>query len=92
MGVAYAAAALLGVLHGREFELVNAAPGVAFPPVGRFGWSFDLSLVPAFAVAALAACLKTVGNITTCQKINDADWVRPDMRLIGRGVLADALT
>jgi len=92
MGVGYAAAALLGVLHGREFELVNAAPGVAFPPVGRFGWSFDLSLVPAFAVAALAACLKTVGNITTCQKINDADWVRPDMRLIGRGVLADALT
>ena len=33
--------------------------------------------------------MKAVGTITVCQRMNDADWVRPDMRSITRGVLAD---
>ncbi len=87
----YAAAALTGILTGSDLQRVVTAPLVSVPALGHLGWSFDVALAAPFAVGALAACLKTVGNVTTCQKINDADWVRPDMRSIGKGVLADAL-
>jgi NCS2 family nucleobase:cation symporter-2 len=67
------------------------APLVSVPSLGHLGWSFDFALIGAFAVGALAACLKTIGNVTTCQKMNDAEWVRPDMHSISKGVLADGL-
>jgi hypothetical protein len=37
-------------------------------------WSFDASLILPFAIASLCASVKTIGNLTTCQKSNDADW------------------
>jgi NCS2 family nucleobase:cation symporter-2 len=46
-------------------------------------------MVVPFAIAAIAAAMKAVGTITVCRRMNDADWVRPDMRSITRGVLAD---
>jgi len=55
------------------------------------GWAFDSALIIPFAVGAMAACLKTVGDLTTAQRINDADWVRPDLRNIGRGTLANGI-
>ncbi|HET9044910.1 MAG TPA: solute carrier family 23 protein [Burkholderiales bacterium] len=87
----YVAAAALGVLAVADFASVKDAPLVGVPSVGDLGWSFDAALVIPFAVGAMAACLKTVGDLTTCQRINDADWVRPDMRSIGRGTLANAI-
>ena len=47
-------------------------------------------MVP-FAIAALASGLRTIGVITTCQKINDASWRRPDLKNIRSGVLADGI-
>lgn len=87
----YVAAAALGVLVLADFARVWDAPLVGLPAVGDLGWSFDAALVIPFAVGAMAACLKTVGDLTTCQRINDADWVRPDMRSIGRGTFANAI-
>lgn len=86
-----AAAAVVGILTGSDLQRVMATPLLSVPSLGHLAWSFDMAFAVPFAVGALAACLKTIGNITTCQKINDADWVRPDMRSIGKGVLADAL-
>lgn len=88
----YVVAASLGVLSESDLERVAGTPIVGLPSIGHFGWSFDYALIPAFVFAALAAGLKALGTITTCEKINDADWVRPDMRVIQRGVLADAIT
>ena len=68
-----------------------AGPWFAFPDLGHLGWSFDPSLILPFAVAAVAASLKVMGNVTTCQKASDVQWVRPDMRSISRGVVADGL-
>ena len=91
MIVGYAVAALLGILTGSDMQRVMDAALVSVPSVGHVAWSFDFALIGAFVVGALAACLKTIGNVTTCQKMNDADWVRPDMHSISRGVLADGL-
>lgn len=87
----YVAAAFFGVLTAEAMQTVVEAPLVSFPSLGHLEWSFDFALVGAFAVGALAACLKTIGNITSCQKMNDAEWVRPDIDSISKGVLADGL-
>ncbi|PWS37931.1 hypothetical protein DFH01_01030 [Falsiroseomonas bella] len=75
------------------FRLDTAAlaglPLVGLPATGHLGWSFDLALLPVFLVAALANSLKTVGLVTTLQKLNDADWVRPEPRSIAGGVAGD---
>jgi xanthine permease XanP len=35
--------------------------------------------------------LRTVGVITTCQKINDLDWKRPELKSIQGGIVADGI-
>lgn len=89
MMLGYAAAAT-GVLTAADLERITMASFISIPSLAHLGWSWDGALVIPFAIAALAACLKNIGCVTTCQKINDADWVRPDMRSAERGVLADA--
>jgi NCS2 family nucleobase:cation symporter-2 len=42
-------------------------------------------------MAGTAAMLRTVGVITTCQKINDLDWKRPDLKSIQAGIFADGI-
>jgi NCS2 family nucleobase:cation symporter-2 len=92
MVAGYAVAAVSGVLTTVDLETVQAAPLVSAPRLAVHGWSWDASLAIAFGVAALANCVRTIGDVTICQKINDADWVRPDMRSIGGGALASGLT
>jgi NCS2 family nucleobase:cation symporter-2 len=53
--------------------------------------SFEWIMVLPFLIAALTSSLKAVGDLTLCQKINDLDWKRPEMKSIGRGLLADAI-
>ena len=84
-----AAAAVAGIL-----VLPPATPGaglVALPsPLGLVP-SFAVDLVPDFLIAALACALRAMGDITTCQKINDPNWKRQDIRSVQRGLLADGL-
>jgi NCS2 family nucleobase:cation symporter-2 len=85
----YVAAGLSGLIGSREMETVAQTPIAGLPDFSAVSWSFDLGLVAPFAIASLAATMKAVGTLTVCQRMNDADWVRPDMRSITRGVLAD---
>jgi NCS2 family nucleobase:cation symporter-2 len=87
----YVIAALLGVLPMTEIGRTMDAPLLGLPAVGDVGWSFDAALIVPFAVGAMASCLKTVGDLTTAQRVNDADWVRPDLRGISRGTLANGI-
>jgi len=50
--------------------------------------SFSTAMLVPFLVAASSSALKTMGDLTTCQKINDADWKRIEMRSISHGMLA----
>jgi xanthine permease XanP len=83
--------AALGRLDVDDVTRVAAAPLLALPALGPVGWSFDPTLVLPFLIAAVAAVLKVIGNVTTAQKASQAGWVRADMRSISRGVLADGL-
>ncbi len=91
MAVGYLAAAAAGILTAADLTIVREAPLVHVPGVAHIGWSFDVASVIPFTIAALATCVRTTGDITICQKMNDAEWVRPDMRSLSGGVLANGL-
>lgn len=92
LAVGYVAASLAGMLGGTQFENVARVSWIALPSLEYIGWSFDLALVAPFVIACLAVAMKAVGTITVCQRMVDADWVRPNMNSATRGVLADGVT
>jgi NCS2 family nucleobase:cation symporter-2 len=91
MAVGYLAAYILGLLSESQIQTVSDSPFLWFPAERHPGWSFSLFLVIPFFVAMVCSTLKSVGDLTLCQKINDADWKRPDMTNIGKGILADSI-
>jgi NCS2 family nucleobase:cation symporter-2 len=90
IGVGYISAYGLGFLTEEHFQRLSRAPIVSLPSLLHEGWSFSAALLIPFLAAATAWSLKTVGDLTICQKINDAEWKRPDMGSISGGILADA--
>ncbi len=88
----YLASAALGILNADHLDLFMEVPLIAAPNLAYFGWSFDIALLLPFLIAITCSSLKTVGDITTCQKINDMDWKRTDMKNVSQGILADGLS
>ncbi len=87
---------LLGLAEGwvspHDIAHLEEAPLLALPQPGSFGLAFDWELLLPFVITALAMALNSVGAVTAAQKANDAEWKRPDMANIGRGILADGLS
>lgn len=91
LAIGYAAAAAAGLFDAVQLSSLTAAPWMALPTLKHTSWSFDLSLAATFAIASLAAAMKAAGTIIMCQRMNDADWVRPEPRSVTRGVMGDGL-
>jgi len=91
MVVGYVVAVILGVLPPADLERLRAEPLLRLPDTSHIRWAFDATLIVPFAIAAVAASLRAMGDITICQKTNDAAWTRPDMRTISGGALANGL-
>jgi xanthine permease XanP len=92
MACGYVAAAATGLLTAHDFvTAVIDPPLFAIPSLAHLSWSFDSALIIPFAVSGLASAMSSTAVITTYQRIADADWVRPDMTAISRGVFADGI-
>jgi xanthine permease XanP len=87
----YLSAYAAGLLTWPQLNVVLAAPPISLPTRGQSGWAFSLAMLPAFLIASLASTLKAVGDLTLCQKINDAEWKRTDMQSASGGILASAI-
>lgn len=85
------AAALIGLITPETVDVVRSASWAALPWPATVSFRFDPALVPAFLAAGIAAAVRTVAVVTTCQRINDGDWRRPDMGNIRKGIFADGL-
>lgn len=81
----------LGLISSDSLSLYSSLHFFELPDLSYISYSFEFSLLPAFLTAGLAAALRTIGVLTTCQKINDADWKRPDLISIKKGMLADGI-
>jgi len=91
MSSGYVFAWMNGILGDSDFAVVTSSPMVWFPLSGHPGWTFDIHLFIPFLVAMICSSLKSVGDLTTCQKINDVEWKRSDMKNIKKGILADSI-
>jgi xanthine permease XanP len=80
-----------GHINADDWDAMIQARLVALPGFDHISYGIEGSLVPAFLIAGVAAALRAVGVITTCQKINDADWKHPEMTTIRGGTYADGL-
>src|SRR3984885_16252201 len=84
-----AIAVAVGMVTGKDVAIISSRPWFALPDPRFLAYRFEPSLMVPFAIAGLASGLRAIGVITTCQKINDASWRRPDLKNIRSGVLAD---
>jgi NCS2 family nucleobase:cation symporter-2 len=91
VAVGFAAAGAAGLVPPSAVDAVRAAPLFALPRLPPIDYRVDAAVLVPFLLAGLAAGLRTIGVVTTCQQINDARWKRPDLRSIRGGVLADGL-
>jgi NCS2 family nucleobase:cation symporter-2 len=92
MVTGYAVSYVMGLLPPAHIEQILNKPLIAIPDLRMVSWSFDVSLIIPFIIASLCTSVKTMGNLTTCQKINDMDWKRPEMPSIRKGLFADGLS
>ena len=93
MAAGVAMAAPLGALTPDSWPRLAGQPWLGLPNLGHLQWSFsvDPMLLVAFALAAFASTLKTIGAVSTAQRLNDDGWTRPDAGNLQRGVLGDGL-
>lgn len=87
----YLLAVWLGLGAPAELAAIGERSLLAVPRFDHLAWSFDAALAAPFAVAGVAAALNTSANVTIFQRLNDAQWVRPELPSITRGTLTDGL-
>jgi xanthine permease XanP len=87
--VGYILSYFAGIIPESDLEQISNATFMYFPYIEGMNWKFNPTLFLPFLIAVLCSTLKTIGDVATCQKINDANWRRPDMKNISGGILAD---
>lgn len=85
----YLLAVFIGAMDPLATQSIVAARWLAWPGTPQALPSFSPALAIPFMIAALTCALKEMGDITAAQKINDRDWLRPDIRSIRNGIVAN---
>jgi xanthine/uracil permease len=81
----YAAAATLGEL-GSFAEVVGQASMVDLPQLRMPSLSLEPSFLAGYAIVAMIAAVDNMGVIISTDRLDDAEWSRPDVGQISRGV------
>jgi xanthine permease XanP len=89
--VGYGAALALGILTPGQLHGLLDGPIVSLPRRVPGGMAFDLALLGPFLIGSLSSALKSVGDLTLCQKVNDTGWKRTDMKSVSGGLLAGSI-
>jgi NCS2 family nucleobase:cation symporter-2 len=90
MGVGYAVSAAVGILDLSAAVPAGGLDLVRPPHFGFMQIRFDPTELAPFIVG-LAGTLHLIGNVSTAQRINDDDWVRPDFRSLSGGLAGNGV-
>ncbi len=82
-------AALCGRLTG--LELFATAPVLALPVLPAPIFNFDFALLAVIVVVGLLGQFDTFASTVIVDRMDDADWHRPDMKTAGGGVMANGI-
>lgn len=91
LAIGYLLAIILNVTPLTQLAHELSQPWVSLPHRVSGGLAFHWVSFAPFLIACLTASLKSVGDITLCQKINDANWKRTDMNSVTGGIFANGL-
>jgi NCS2 family nucleobase:cation symporter-2 len=92
MAAGYAAAIATGTLTAETLAPVRDLPLFSLPDPSHIAYRFDLALLPMVLIVTVASTLKSIATLTMCERVNDEDWVRPDMANTRKGILADGIS
>ena len=84
-----AMAALCGRLSGGE--LFATVPIVALPTLPMPVFDFDAGLLVVVVIITILGQVDTFASTVIVDRMDDADWHRPDMEMAGGGVMANGL-
>ena len=95
-------APLLGLLAGLalslwlglvpvQLHLWEELSWIWVPRLPVFGWAFNAGAILPYVFTGFALALTSMGTQTIVQRTADADWVRPDLRALARGVRAEGV-
>jgi NCS2 family nucleobase:cation symporter-2 len=87
----YLVAVALGAFDPAAMRVLTGAAIFALPHWQPVLPTVSLDLLIPFCAAALICTLRGMGDVATAQKINDRDWIRPDMTTIRKGIVSDGL-
>jgi NCS2 family nucleobase:cation symporter-2 len=88
----FGGACLLGAIPEEDWEILRDAPWFYLPQPMHIGWELSPGVVLPGIVTGLFLALHGFGAVVAAQRFNDADWKRPDLASVRRGVLAEGLT
>lgn len=91
LAVGIAGGLLTGLIGMHDIARLGDVAWLAVPDPRWLSWGFEPVLIPTFVAAALAAAIRTVGVVTTAERMNDASWKRADPDNLRKGVVADGL-
>lgn len=91
LGIGYVAAAVLGVWDPMAASHIRELPMLGMQALPVDSLAFAPSLIVPFVAAALASSIKEAGLIISCQKTNDSQWKRPNMRSMSGGLVASGV-
>ncbi|MBD0415474.1 solute carrier family 23 protein [Oryzicola mucosus] len=83
------AAFFLGELSGGQ--ALMSAPIVDLPSIATPVFNIPISALIAAAFVAALVEIDSIGSFILMDKMDDADWRRPDMKQAGRGILAGGI-
>lgn len=89
LAVGFSAAVALGQVDGAAWTMIAAAPWFQLPTLPVFGFAWDADLIAPYAMTGVILALISMGVQTVAQRFNDANWVRPDLHAIARGLRAE---
>ena len=94
IGLATGFLACLATVHIPESTqaMIANSPWFYLPQVTFGNWSIDEQSLPAIMMTGLFLALHAFGGLVASQRFNDADWKRPEMNQIQRGIVAEGLT
>jgi NCS2 family nucleobase:cation symporter-2 len=87
-----AGSTLLGAIPDERWEILRAAPLFYLPRAMNIGWEFEPRALFPGIVTGLFLALHGFGALVAAQRFNDADWKRPDLAMVRRGILAEGIT
>ena len=91
LATGFVSALAFGLVTWSELRAQLAQPLFGIPMRPAVGFSVDIALLVPFLLIATAATLKTVGDLTLCQKMNDLEWKRTEMKSVSGGVMANSI-